>query len=196
MFCAKKIKSEQGMISIEMLIILSMYVMFFAGIMILINGLIIQYRLQTAVNETAKETAAYAAAAPEGEGTAYMIYKAFYKMNGYKTEALGNLESDRAMSLCMATTEPDRYSYSSVYPIFRSILLDMDPEMDTYLKEHGVAGGVHGLILHNSSYDGSDTGDLTVTLTYTFYCFRIPFSSGWLFGKTVACSASTRAWIP
>ena len=65
MFCAKKIKSEQGMISIEMLIILSMYVMFFAGIMILINGLIIQYRLQTAVNETAKETAAYAATAPD-----------------------------------------------------------------------------------------------------------------------------------
>ena len=194
MICAKKIHDQQGMISIEMLLILSMYVMFFAGIMILINGFIIQYRLQTAVNETAKETAAYAAADPGGTGYAYEVYKAFYKMNGIKFENWGDEEADRAKSLCFAATNKDIYYKSSVYTVFLEILTDMDADIDTYLKDHGVAGGINGLILHSSQFE--ENGELTVTLTYNFHCFKIPFSDGWLFSKKMGCSASTRAWVP
>lgn len=194
MISAKKILDQHGMISIEMLLILSMYVMFFAGIMMLINGFIIQYRLQTAVNETAKETAAYAAADPEGTGYAYEIYKAFYRMNGIKFEDWGDSEVDRSKSLCFAATNKDIYYKSSVYTVFREILMDMDPEIDTHLKERGVSGGINGLILHSSQFE--EDGDLTVTLTYNYHCFKIPFSEGWLFSRKMACSASTRAWIP
>lgn len=194
MISAKKILDQHGMISIEMLLILSMYVMFFAGIMMLINGFIIQYRLQTAVNETAKETAAYAATDPEGTGYAYEIYKAFYRMNGIKFEDWGDAEVDRSKSLCFAAANKDIYYKSSVYTIFREILTDMDPEIDTHLKERGVSGGINGLILHSSQFE--ENGDLTVTLTYYFHCFKIPFSDGWLFTKEMGCSASTKAWVP
>ena len=78
--------------------------------------------------------------------------------------------------------------------IYRYILTDMYPDIDEYLKSHGVIRGIQDLRLDYSyfKYDG----DLTVTLTYNFHWLKVPFSDEWLGGKRIVCSASTRAWRP
>ena len=187
---AKKIREEKGMISLEMILMLSMYVMVFAGVMVLINGFIIQYRLQRAVNQTAKETAAYAETAAQGTGTAYMIFEAFHTigLDGWEDD-----ETDWTFALCQAADRPSNY-YANVISIYRFILIDMYPDIDEYLKSHGVGRGIQDLRLEYSyfRYDG----DLTVTLTYNFHWLKVPFSDKWLGGKRIVCSASTRAWRP
>ena len=176
------------MISIEMIVMLSVYVVFFAAVMSLINAMILNYRIQTATNETAKEIAAYAAF---GGGSGSDVSKAQQSFETLKGLSDGEPSADRTEYLCAVAAQPEKLQdYISM--IFRSVILETDPDFVDHMRATTTIGGI------TRAYGNiASDGELTVTIGYQMLFFKVPFTeNSWFFYKNMACSATTRAWIP
>ena len=183
----KGFTSEKGMISVEMVLFLSMYVIFFSGLMILINQMIMQYRFQTAVMETAKEAARFSALDQDSGKTPYQLYRTFGDLQGMyemgdEVYWMNNLS---------------RASGGGAGPWFQmrfnSLMKDMDPD---HVSDHSFSRDDWGNTAFSFQKSGiGEDGEITVTLNYRSKGLRIPFSeNSYLLEWNGCCSATTRRW--
>ncbi len=187
-------ESEGGMISLEMLLFLSLYVMFFSGLLLMMDQMIMQYRLKTAVMETAREAATFSALDVKTMYTSYQMYKEYGALNRQE-EHLGWKEMGWELSymntFCKAATNAEAgWNYNVV---FLALLSKKDPDLAKHMEQQLVQNGTAGLSFRNSEIGGD--GVFTLTLNYRSKGIRIPFTKdSYLLSWDSSCSATTRAW--
>lgn len=185
------LKEEHGMITVEMLLIMTMYIMFFAGLMTLINAMIIQYRIQSAVNETVRELSVGTAlkATSDESGQVKDTYETWIELSSPLGEWLERDQEHDDALLKNAALLPSKLDISAVSKLFYSILKSSDPDVRDYLCECGYEGEYRCLTV---GYGCS--GDIRLRVDYKFRCFRIPFSDGYLLEEPVTVLATSHAW--
>jgi len=179
-------KSSRGSITVEMVIFLPIFLVFFLWIMKLIDICVVQYKIQCAVAETAKEVAAFAVFAEEDGSAAYAGMDWAMDLlgsDGYDTKKA----RDNNLVYYSASQSKGILFYA-----FHQILEEANPDIDDYLKRHGVVGGISGIDLTGSEIDAE--GRVTVVVSFRVQIVPLPFLDSDHFTKKITCTARTGSW--
>ncbi len=180
------LQGECGMVTVEMVTVLPLFILFFVWIMSLIDAFIVQSKLQAAAAETAKEVATYATFREEDGRPSYRCLDWVEDLLG--TAGHVNEKARDANLISYQSNQSEgvlRYCY-------RTLLEDSIPELDSYLERHGVVGGIEGISLRGSGISAS--GDVVIVVTYRVKTLNLPFLGADAFTQTITCSATTGAW--
>ena len=155
-------KRETGMITVEAAVMLTMFIMFFVAVMRIMDAVAVQARIQRAVSLAAKEVSAYG----------YLENTVYDPVEFGMPDAAGDLS-------CYAS------------PVCRDVLKE-DPDIDNYLKKHGVKGGLYGV--HFTGGLSMSDKRMRITASYRIRYLELPFLPDSMFSKNVVVNATTGLW--
>ena len=181
-------EKEAGLITVEVAIMLTMFIMFFVAILRIMDAVAVQARIQRAVSLAAKEISAYgylenSVYDPVEFGMLDDLLFAEEVMNPVPNTTFSDHDS-RVMS---AAEDLSYYAGTLCRDILKK-----DPEVEDYLKKHGVKGGLSGISFTKSSLLSDNR--VRITACYRIQYLSLPFLPNNLFSKTIVVNATTGLW--
>jgi hypothetical protein len=185
----KKLKNaadESGMIMVESVLCLTMFAIFIMTIIYMVDAILLQTKLQTALDKAAKEISVYGYVESNGAGTgAYAISYQNNQLYGDSIQKYGSEVKPVVNAFIYGN------SLSGVARVVYKYLAENEDV--TYLSYMGLKNGYTGLDFSGCSYDVNND-DLILQLSYRVNIFRSNFFSNLGGTKTVVLTATTKFW--
>ena len=187
----KNVKSEKGMMTVEVVVGLTIYIAFFIVLLNVLNVLYLRQKFQAALKPIALEIS--------------REYATESVLN-YLEEVEGTNASEQFIELQRRNFEYSRgttYSYEYTEQVLvtaRNNLVINVSQWDQYglgimyLKDTGVVGGFGGLSLDQSTID-LETGEVDLILTYQVRVVNLPFFNGAGIDINIEQHACTSLWM-
>ena len=180
---------ESGTMSVEVVIFLTLFIVFFIVIIQFMDFIIVQSKVQSALCCTAKEVSAYSA------------FTGSYAEGGHLEPndilLLGEFSGNGSQELY----EDGKRITSGIYrgvidaamidQVTKEILTECYPDFDAYLRRHGVIAGLDSIKFFT---DVSDDGTMVLTAAYTIHYGRLPFFNEFIYKQSVVVNACTKLW--
>ena len=185
----KRKEGEKGIMAIEVLVFLLLFIVFFVIVIQFMNFVIVQGKIQSALCCTAKEVSAYSSLIGTTNGVSHhtteelALIAEFSGTNDTSQLAHGTkiLEGIFANGV----------SSQMVGQITRELMTECYPDFDDYLRRHGLPGGLDSIRYYAKVL--SD-GTLVLNASYTVQYGNLPFMDGYLYSSTMVVSACTKLW--
>lgn len=175
------------MITVEVAISFTMFLMFFLLMLQFINFVILQERIQGAICESAKELSVLSylntTSLEAGENSLQV-----YSKVGDVTSSYGDHYQDRAAIMLLKNQE---WMSEDMQTVVRQYLYRGNSLQ--YLETMGLVNGLDGLDFSGSVYD-PENGEIKIQVTYEVEMLKLPFLENGHFKKKVTLCASTGLW--
>jgi hypothetical protein len=179
---------ESGMIMVECLVCLTMFAIFMMTLIYMADAVIVQTKLQTALDKAAKEISVYGYVESNNSAGAAGAYSISNRNNLLYEGSAENYSSE-------VNPVVNAFVYGNSWSgVARVICKYLEENGDiTYLSGLGVEGGYNGLDFSGCSYDVNND-DLTLQVSYNINVFRFNLFSGIGGAKKVVLTSSTKFW--
>jgi hypothetical protein len=181
-------KSNRGSITVEAVLSISMFILFFMILMRLIDGIVIQDRVQEAVSEAAKEISISSYLADKaGDKNTCSLYQV-------RADCIASTDESYVIipyedSLC-AYALTDSSQFQDYLQLLIWHKLEESP-VTTSLFENA---GITELDVSQSTVNPGGDGTVTIVAEYEIKIFGIGFLDDWALTRKIIVSATTRLW--
>lgn len=180
---------NKGMITIETLLCLPLFLIFLAAIIFMMDAIMVQARIQGAVDEAAKEISVFSYIASK-ESREYSVAD-INENNQYISQFLDGGTSVDCSEVIAITSDTSFFRYKLKSLVARYLGTEYGYGG---LERMGVVDGIDGLNFEGSSYNLYGDGTLVIKCTYYSDLSKFPILNILPFKKKMTVTATTRIW--